>query len=358
MDINPIWNAIASAEDDRAPTSRAKLVVTTSPKVELMLVTAMLAAPSPSPGHYGSLDHPIAQDARRWFTPFADHPAAMTVRQLFYVESASGFACDAVTSFVLRRSEPPDLAARYPHSKSALARANGDSRALDCLADQLRDFYHSSRFASFWEEHAEAYRAIEEQVAGSVQAGWAGEEVVTTMEDYFGQGKTAYILVPTPMERPGGGTMDAVGDDDDCILACFDGTVSKEWVLHLLYHEVGHSFVNPLADQHNTAVQWYEGLYAQLEEAMRPWGYVNWAIALNEHILRAQNCRLRRQLLGDAAAEARLSEEESQGFRYIRALEAKLAEYEAQRELYPSLADFYPTLLTALDVFLRSGEPG
>jgi len=178
-------------------------VVTTSPKVELMLVAAMLAAPSPSPGHYGWLDHPIAQDARRWFAPFADHPVVMTVRQLFYVET--GFACDAVTSFVLRRSEPPDLAARYPYSKSALARANGDSGALDCLADQLRNFYQSSRFASFWEERAEAYRAIEDRVAGFVQAGWAGEEVVTTMEDYFGQGKAAYVLVPTPMERPGGG---------------------------------------------------------------------------------------------------------------------------------------------------------
>jgi hypothetical protein len=191
-----------------------------------------------------------------------------------------------------------------------------------------------------------------------VRAGWAGEEVVTTLEGYFGPGKSAYVLVPTPMERPGGGTMDPVGDDGDCIIACFDGTVSQEWVLYLLYHEVGHSFVNPLAELHSTAVQRYSGLYADLEEAMRPWGYVDWTVALNEHVLRAQNCRLRRQLLGHAAAETQLCEEESRGFRYIRALEAKLAEYEARRDIYPSLADFYPTLLTALDPWLSSGEPG
>lgn len=358
MDIDNIWNAIVSKGDDQPPVSPTKLVVTTSPGVELMLVTTMLAAPGMSPGHYGTLNHPIAQDTRRWFSPFADHPAVMTVRRLFYVESASGFACDAVISFILRRSEPPDLALRYAYSKSTLARANGDSKELDYLADQLRDFYQISGFASFWQEHTEAYHAVEDRVAGFVQAGWAGEEVVTTMEEYFGCGKSAYILIPTPMERPGGGSMDALGGDDDCILACFDGTVSQDWILHLLYHEVGHSFVNPLAEQHNTAVRRYEGLYAQLSEAMRPWGYVNWTITLNEHILRAQNCRLRRRLFGDSAAEAQLDEEENQGFRYMRSLETKLAEYEERRDIYPSLADFYPTLLTALDPFLRSGVPG
>jgi hypothetical protein len=358
MDIDPIWDAITSAEDDRKPAPQAKLVVTISPQIELMLITAMLAAPGLSPGHYGTLDQPVAQDARRWFSPFADHPAVVTVRRLFYVESASAFACDALTSYILRRGEPPDLVMRFPYSKSALARANGESSTLDRLADQLGDFYQVSQFASFWEQHAEGYRAIKERVAGFIKAGWAGEAVVKTMEDYFGQGKAAYILIPTPMERPGGGTMDPVGADDGYILASFDGTVSQEWVLYLLYHEVGHSYVNPLAERYKVAVQQYEGLYPQLGEAMRPWGYNNWVVALNEHILRAQNCRLRRQLQGDAAAEEQLREEQSKGFRFIRALDSKLAEYETQRDRYPSLADFYPKLLTAFDPFLRSGESG
>ena len=357
MDSEPNGSATASEESDQRFDSPNKLMVTTSPQVELMLVVAMLATPSPSPGNYGTLDHPIAQAARSWFTPFADHPAVAAVRQLFYVEHASGFACDAVTSFILRRGEPPALTSRYPHSKSALARADGDSRRLDQLVDQLGDFYRSSSFASFWDEHTQSYRAIEQQIAGYVRAGWAGEEVVTTMERYFGQGKNAYILVPTPLERPEGGTMDAMGEDDHRIVACFDASISREWTLYLLYHEVGHSFVNPLAEQHDTLVQRYEGLYAQLEEAMRPWGYVNWTIALNEHVLRAQNCRLRRQLLGDAAAEVLLDGEESQSFHYIRALEAKLAEYEGQRDVYLSLAEFYPTLLSALDPLLTSREP-
>jgi len=59
-----------------------------------------------------------------------------------------------------------------------------------------------------------------------------------------------------------------------------------------------------------------------------------------------------------AAAEAQLSEEENHGFCYMRTLEAELAEYAAQRDIYSSLANFYPTLLTALDPFLRSGELG
>jgi hypothetical protein len=348
MDIYPIWDTSTDGENT------AKLSVTTSPKLDLMLIVAMLAAPGPSPYLYGTVDHPIAQSARRWFPPYADHEAVATARRLFYVEEGGGFACDAMSSFILRRTEPPELAALYPHSKSALGRAGGDARVLDDLIDQLRDFYQLSGFESFWQEHSQAYQAIAKEIASYVDAGWAGEDVIATMEGYFGEERRAYILVPTPMERPGGGTMDPVGDNGECIVADFDCTVDQEWILYLLYHEVGHGFVNPLAERYRTEVQHYEALYAPLQEAMRRWGYVNWTIALNEHVLRAQNCRLYRRLKGDAAAEAQLSKEEDQGFRYIRALDTKLAEYEAQRDTYPALADFYPELLTAFDPLLAS----
>jgi hypothetical protein len=341
----------------RDSAAHSKLTVTASPNLELMLVVAMLVPPSPSPGSYGMLDHPIAQAARRWFAPYADHPAVDTVRRLFYVQDA-GFACDALTSLALRRSAPPELAARYPHSKSALARADGDAQVLDRLVDELRDFYHLSRFGSFWQAHAQSYQSSARRTEGDVRAGWAGEDVVATMESYFGEERQAYVLVPTPMERSGGGTMDPMGENQDYLVAAFDCSVDKDWVLYLLYHEVGHGFVNPLAERYSGLVQQYETLYAPLKEAMRPWGYVDWTKALNEHVLRAQNCRLRRLLLGDTAAEEQLDYEESQGFAYVRALDAKLAEYEAQRSLYPTLADFYPVLLTAFDPLLASGEPG
>ena len=148
--------------------------------------------------------------------------------------------------------------------------------------------------------------------------------------------------------------MNAMGGEDGYIFACFDSTVDRDWILYLLYHEFGHCFVNPLAERHSTLVQRYEPLYLPLGEAMRPWGYTNWVTALNEHVLRAQNCHLRRLLVGDEAAETQLGEEETRGFRYVRALEAKLHEYLAQRLRYPSLDDFYPDLLAALDSFLSN----
>ncbi len=336
-------------------SSSNKLTVTASPNVELMLVAAMLAAPGLDPGHYGTLNHRIAQAARSWFAPYADHPAVAAVRNLFYLknETWSGFACDAVTSFILRRGEPPEFKARYPYSASALARANGDSGVLDHLLEQLRDFYWTSYFSSFWEKHAGAYQEIENQIAGCVESGWAGEDVIDTMESYFGEQRRSYTLVPTPMERPAGGTMDAMGDGNHNIVACFDCTVNKEWILHLLYHEAGHGFVNPLAERYGALVEQYEELYASLEECMHPWGYTSWTIALNEHILRAQNCRLWRRFYGDVIAEAQLEREEAQGFLYIRAFENKLAEYESRRDSYPSLADFYPQLIAVLDPFMR-----
>ena len=169
------------------------------------------------------------------------------------------------------------------------------------------------------------------------------------MEGYFGQSKIVYILVPSPMERSGGGSMVMLGDNQDCVVPCFDCTVSADWILYLLYHEAGHSFVNPLADKYNHLLMRYVSLYLPLKDAMCPWGYLNWKVALNEHVLRAQNCRLRRLLMGEKADEEQLEREESQGFCNIRALDIKLAEYEEHRDRYSSLDDFYPVLLTTLD---------
>ncbi len=324
-----------------------------------MLSVAMLAAPTPDPGHYGTLEHPIAQAARAWFAPYSDHPAVDAVRQIFYVKNDpwSGFACDAVTSFILRRSEPPDLLSLYPNPESALARVNGDETILDDLVERLRHFYSCSNFSVFWNEQAGEYRKLEDRISGFIDAGWNGEDVIVTMESYFGEGRSAYILVPTPLERPGGGTMEATGGDGNTsIYACFDCTVNHEWVLYLLYHEFGHSFINPLSVRYSALVGQYEELYAPLKEKMKSWGYVNWAIALNEHILRAQNRRVLRKLQGDASAEAQLAREEAQGFLYVRALDNRLAEYETHRVDYPSLADFYPNLIKALDPFLTSAR--
>lgn len=171
MNKDTIWEIIASASEGTAAAGGAKLHVVSSPKIELALVTAMLAVPEISPGHYGTLDHPIVNDARSWFMPYADHPGIATFRELFYVESASAFACDAITSFILQRADPPDLTARGAHPASALNCANGDSRKLDDLVNHLRDLYYACSFAAFWQEHVDAYCQVAGQVAESVQKG-------------------------------------------------------------------------------------------------------------------------------------------------------------------------------------------
>jgi hypothetical protein len=88
-----------------------------------------------------------------------------------------------------------------------------------------------------------------------------------------------------------------------------------------------------------------------MREAMSSQAYGNWETALNEHVIRAVIARL----IGrsdPATAERVLANDEQKGFAYVRALYQRLAEYEADREKYPTLESFLPRLLEAL------GEPG
>jgi hypothetical protein len=76
--------------------------------------------------------------------------------------------------------------------------------------------------------------------------------------------------------------------------------------------------------------------------------YPRWEIALNEHVIRAITARLEGRRGGPQAEEASLASDEERGSAHVRALAKRLEEYEADRERYPTLRDFYPRLLDAL----------
>lgn len=116
-----------------------------------------------------------------------------------------------------------------------------------------------------------------------------------------------------------------------------------------MWHEFGHSFVNPLTTKYQKEALQYEALYQPIEAQMKNLAYSNWETSLNEHIVRAVVARLTALRLGEMSGEYILESESKQGFIYIDAIYEKLLKYEKNRKVYPTFDAFYLELLTVFE---------
>ncbi len=233
------------------------------------------------------------------------------------------------------------------------SRAGGDDLVLREIMVRVQDFAAQAGFAEWWADNAAGYESVERYCRASL----AGSDPLGQLEEYLGETISALVIIPSAMIANcgfGGSIEDPLGR---WAINCF-GAVTAEALPQLstleemVLHEGGHSFVNHHALEHAAAVARYEALYRPIASAMRQQAYGEWMTCLNEHVLRACHARIYLQSKGEASAEDSLARDQSRGFRYVRALYAKLEEYEASRDRYPDFGSFYEELLTALDPYL------
>jgi len=328
--------------------NRGALPIIVSPKVELAFVVAGLTGEAPEfCGSGGTRRTPLGKKALSFFEAYKDHPA---VTYMAFLER-QGFRYDAVGSLALRFSDPPTLEPEFPIGDYLVGRSYGWGRAdqerrLLEAVELERRFAVEADFASYLEATQEDYDRLVAMARTNIPPG-----LPDTLENYFGTRHDAYVVVVSGLSGSYGGMI----EDGDW--ACLTAIVTFEpeyassvWMT--VAHEWCHSFVNPVLAAHNDLVQSYAGLFDdRMREAMSSQAYGNWETALNEHVIRAVTARL----IGrsdQAMAERVLANDEQKGFAYVRALYQRLAEYEADREKYPTFESFLPRLLEAL------GEPG
>jgi len=151
-------------------------------------------------------------------------------------------------------------------------------------------------------------------------------------------------------------------DGKELIYACIEPTNKKDGIpyldfnsmdmLDLVWHEFGHSFVNPLTDKYPDRIKSASGdkLFEPIKGFMAGMGYVYWEISVNEHIIRAINVRLFDLHLGSQQSQTLLEDELKRKFIYIEPLIEKLKDFETQRDKNSvTFSEFYPELLNVLD---------
>jgi hypothetical protein len=281
------------------------------------------------------------------FAEFREHAAVSLLRDM----AASGFSFHVPPQATLHRSL--DLQPALPFPESVTARGGGAER-LDAFYLQLADFASVTEFAAFFLANTDFYSTLLNETAvhvGPLQS-------PKLLEAYYGERMAAYNIVLVPLYMPGGFGIELSEADGARAIYSVQGPLAtlgeslsfgnEHSFTYLVWHEFSHSFVNPLTRLYLDHVQRHAALYDPIADVMRRQAYGTWESTVNEHIVRAVTTRLAHLHYGPDAGERALHGEQQRGFSYVAALCAALERYEAARDTWPTLRDFYPELVAAL----------
>ena len=326
------------------------LNVSVDPRIELLLVVQLLS-------EYDGLtkfDIGFISTVNDWFSSYSQHDAVKMFRDI----TSEGIYFDAYPTAMLYLSDPPELS-QMPsfdnQNDTYVAHAFGGTNKVSEFAALLRDFVAKSNYMEFFTTNRSYYDSLTSKLSEEMSS----IDCIEVLENYFGMNQNSYNLILSPLLHAGGfgprvSTRDGALDIYSIIgpLSSVAGMPMFGTGLSIfvnIWHEFGHSFVNPLTETHHDRVSRCTHLYEPIQSNMKNMGYSSWGNCVNEHVIRAVVVRLVHQELDLEFADELLKTERDRSFAYIDPLCDKLRRYETSRDRYQNFGDFYPELLAAFD---------
>lgn len=319
----------------------AGLVVEVDPRIELMAAIQLLADYPVLTAH----DTPYKADVESWFRPYREHDVIREFATMY----AAGFAFDAVPKAFASMGPVPHLGLGPVVPSEAVERAGG-RETLERFTRMAADFASRADMQSFYRAHAGTYRVLVDAAMPEV------ESAVAQLVAYTGVDFPSARIVLSPLLHDGGFAMS--GGDPPA--QAFVGPVGvgengfpdfgdRRRLGRLIWHEFAHTIINPLTGRARATVDALEVTDDEFRARMRRHAYDDWHTIVSESIIRALEVRLTAQALGPDAAGSAEASQVDRGFIHVPALARTLRAYEAERDRYPAIADFYPRLLQVFE---------
>lgn len=324
-------------------STEAKLVIRIDPRVELLSVIQYLSS---SEGRRNSpLIFAYRREVDQYFKNFSNHIAVTTTDKL----ADNGFNYDAPIVFLLYHSNPPEFKRILPYSSYLIQRA-GSEAVLTDYAAKISDFAKVADFQTFYNSHLSFYKQIETKIQNTI----GDTNYIKILEDYYGEKKNNYTLIPAPLFYGVGYGPQIITEKGTDIYNIFGASKSvndmpdfgsKESILFYLMHEFSHAFVNPVTEKNAAEINRSSFLMEPIRDVMIRQGYTNWSTCVNEHLIRACNARFAFHQRGRSLETAFLQDEISKGFIFVGKLDTLLQKYEGNRIAYPTFSSFYPEII-------------
>jgi len=357
-EINSVYNSIINLSDPIFVTKNS-LNISIDPRIELLSIVQYLS--NYEENFYGRItdyDFTYRNKVDEYFEEFKDHEAV----KLSYELSHEGFNFDAPPAAVLYMTKDFQLRDDVEIEDYLIERAKGIDN-INKLFNALNKFWEDTKFNDFFNENKEYYTYLVKNTSEMISD---EKNIVEELEQYYGIKQESYNVILVSLYGPGGyGPRVKLINKNNEIYSIIGATNidannrpifgDEDYFDYIQNHEFSHSFINPLTEKYLDIANEYSSLYNPIEDKMLPFGYTDWEISLNEHIIRALTSRFS-YLENNLSGKNALLKEKEDGFIYIDKLFEKLEEYEDNRDKYPTIDSFYPELIKSLDYYVKNNQ--
>lgn len=356
--------AILSMVNCSNPKTEKKIIVATNYNVEALVIGFEIAENGFWNFPFDDFQ-PMKTKVRGEFKKFQEHGTIVLIDTLV----SKGFWLDAMIEVMLKCSPLPNASLVEEMDQSTLLRLSGDLEESHLMVEKfigaMNQFYIDADLNSYFNRNSNYYKAVNQEV----QKHAPSDSFVKTMEDYYGKENNSYTLIPSPtLYHTMGFGKNVKANSGYKVFNVFGPLIvtkdSLEFGLgfddpkeidELTVHEFGHSFINPVLDKTSNlkAVDSYGHLFERIREPMKAQGYGSWRSCLTEHVVRLGEIRIS-YAMGDSIRAERLREVyvHKRKFIFIPLLEKSIEDYEMNRDVYKTIDDYFPKLLTSLDNIL------
>jgi hypothetical protein len=343
---------VSAQKENMKPIERSvgSLHISIDPRMELLTAAQLI-----SHAFYIDRNKFYSQEAIAYFKSFSSEEV---VAQTDYLEQNHTFGADAPPEFMLYLSQVPELERQMAFSERLIERGGGIEN-LEQYKKTIKQFAEVSNFENFWNSRIPLYNQILDLTVAEM-----GEiDLVKVMEDYFNETQESYNVILSPAFSGGCGPKIPAKNGKYDIYACLTTWYEKDGIPYMamealrdyIWHEWGHSFVNPLTEKYRDRVDASSKLLEPIAKKQAGLAYPYWYQSVNEHIIRAIHVRLLEFHSDSQQAKTMLNNELSMRFIYIEPLIEKLKDFEKQRdEKGITFTEYYPELINLFDSLLKS----
>jgi len=285
----------------------------------------------------------------KYFAEYKNHKVVNLYKDL----EKLGFAYDAPPHTMLFLDADFKIVKKI--NKEIIQRVSFNKKLLNEFILQLQDFNTTTNFDKFFNDNsAILYKSIEILVDSSFK----NFDEINTLEKFYGYKQNSYNIVLSALELHGGYGVKMLANNGNYDIYNIMGTwghpVNKipffgeeKKIKYVVWHEFGHSFVNPLVGKYYKEFDKYSELAKPIQSAMESQAYPDWETILNEHIIRAITSTLAYEKYGKEKADAELNAHRSIGFIYIDSLYSKILAY-SQNNSKTNFKEFFPKLIDVI----------